>query len=191
MGRLCILSALAEKEPGECHYNPGNMSGKTIDSFWFGSLLLAMEYSCERSFLRSPCAAKSEKDQGDKGEQGAKGEQGPPRAPLQRRLIAPYRDASMREPCALKKRCAASFLPIVTAITAIACPHRHVAVMEGDNSSILHWCPSCGRPMSITRTTPGSPGIRELQTYGCKNCGVWVTEASDARYQRQGQRGRP
>jgi hypothetical protein len=24
-----------------------------------------------------------------------------------------------------------------------------------------------------TRTIPGSPGLNEMQTYGCKDCGVW------------------
>ena len=34
--------------------------------------------------------------------------------------------------------------------------------------------------MELTRTIPSSPGLREMQTYGCKDCGVWVTVANDA-----------
>ena len=37
---------------------------------------------------------------------------------------------------------------------------------------------ACGRPMGLTRTVPASPGYSELHTYGCRECGVWVTEGS-------------
>jgi hypothetical protein len=40
-------------------------------------------------------------------------------------------------------------------------------------------CPSCGRMLSLTRTIPRMNGLAELRTYGCKECGVWVTEAAD------------
>ena len=39
--------------------------------------------------------------------------------------------------------------------------------------------------MGLTRTVPASPGYSELRTYGCRECGVWVTEGSSARDQRQ------
>jgi len=39
--------------------------------------------------------------------------------------------------------------------------------------------------MGLTRTVPVSPGYSELHTYGCKECGVWVTEGSSARDQRR------
>ena len=39
--------------------------------------------------------------------------------------------------------------------------------------------------MGLTRTVPASPGYSELHTYGCKECGVWVTEGSSARDQRR------
>jgi hypothetical protein len=41
-----------------------------------------------------------------------------------------------------------------------------------------HLCPACGRLMDLTRTIAASPGYRELRTYGCRDCGVWVTEGS-------------
>ena len=72
------------------------------------------------------------------------------------------------------------FLPIVIAITARASKSRHLAVMDEERPTWRQACPSCGRPMELTRTIPGSPGLSEMQTYGCKECGVWVTEANDA-----------
>jgi len=59
--------------------------------------------------------------------------------------------------------------------------------MDGERAKLAPPCPSCGRPMGLTRTIPGSPGLSELQTYGCKACGVWVTETKDRRNQREGQ----
>ncbi len=38
--------------------------------------------------------------------------------------------------------------------------------------------------MGLTRTVPASPGYSELRTYGCRECGVWVTEGSSGRDQR-------
>jgi hypothetical protein len=38
-------------------------------------------------------------------------------------------------------------------------------------------CPSCGKPLRITRITPRPGG--DLRTYGCQQCGVWLTEAAD------------
>jgi predicted RNA-binding Zn-ribbon protein involved in translation (DUF1610 family) len=40
-------------------------------------------------------------------------------------------------------------------------------------------CPNCGRSMHLTRTTSRTGGLPELRTYGCGECGVWVTEAAD------------
>jgi len=40
-------------------------------------------------------------------------------------------------------------------------------------------CPSCGRPLRFTRTTPQYGGYTDLRTYGCQQCGVWLTEAVD------------
>ena len=69
---------------------------------------------------------------------------------------------------------------IVIAITASAPQSRHLPIMDGERGNSRYPCPSCSRPMGLTRTIPGSPGLSEMQTYGCKDCWVWVTEASDA-----------
>jgi hypothetical protein len=50
--------------------------------------------------------------------------------------------------------------------------------MSGDGLIQTHLCPACGRLMGLTRTIAASPGYRELRTYGCKECGVWITEGS-------------
>jgi hypothetical protein len=39
--------------------------------------------------------------------------------------------------------------------------------------------------MGLTRTIAASPGYGELRTYGCRECGVWVTEGSTLRDQRK------
>ena len=33
--------------------------------------------------------------------------------------------------------------------------------------------------MSLTRTIPARPGLRELLAFGCMFCRVWVTEPKD------------
>jgi hypothetical protein len=40
--------------------------------------------------------------------------------------------------------------------------------------------------MGLTRTIAASPGYGELHTYGCRECGVWVTEGSTPRDQPEG-----
>jgi len=40
-------------------------------------------------------------------------------------------------------------------------------------------CPNCGRPMHVSRTTAETGGQPALRTYGCGECGVWVTEAAN------------
>jgi hypothetical protein len=40
-------------------------------------------------------------------------------------------------------------------------------------------CPSCGKPLRVTRITPRSSGRTDLRTYGSQQCGVWLTEAAD------------
>jgi hypothetical protein len=50
--------------------------------------------------------------------------------------------------------------------------------MRGDRVLRKNLCPACGRLMDLTRTIAASPGYSELCTYGCRECGVWVTEES-------------
>jgi predicted RNA-binding Zn-ribbon protein involved in translation (DUF1610 family) len=40
-------------------------------------------------------------------------------------------------------------------------------------------CPSCGKLLLITRIMPRSGERTDLRTYGCQQCGVWLTEAAD------------
>ena len=40
-------------------------------------------------------------------------------------------------------------------------------------------CPSCGKTLRVTRITPRSGERTDLRTYGCQQCGVWLTEAAD------------
>ena len=42
-------------------------------------------------------------------------------------------------------------------------------------------CPSCGRPLRFVRSVPRTDGLMELQTYNCRDCSLWVTEAADER----------
>ena len=41
-------------------------------------------------------------------------------------------------------------------------------------------CPTCSRPLRLTRTTLRA-GLTDLRTYGCAGCGVWLTESADVR----------
>jgi hypothetical protein len=48
---------------------------------------------------------------------------------------------------------------------------------------VLHAaCPSCGRALRLARTVPGADGLAELQTFSCRECSLWVTEAADERH---------
>ena len=40
-------------------------------------------------------------------------------------------------------------------------------------------CPSCGRALQFVRSVPRTDGLTELQTYSCRDCSLWVTEAAD------------
>jgi len=40
-------------------------------------------------------------------------------------------------------------------------------------------CPSCGKALRLTRVMPRPDGRTDLRTYGCQQCGVWLTEAAD------------
>src|SRR5262249_13979451 len=69
----------------------------------------------------------------------------------------------------------------VTAITARLAVAVTISSMDGD--SVKHLCPSCGRRMGLTRTIAAGEGYTEMHTYGCRECGVWVTEGSTPRDQ--------
>ena len=66
----------------------------------------------------------------------------------------------------------------VTAITARSVLDFTISTMGWNSLSSKHWCPSCGGLMRLTRTIAASSGFSELRTYGCRECGVWVTEGS-------------
>jgi predicted RNA-binding Zn-ribbon protein involved in translation (DUF1610 family) len=40
-------------------------------------------------------------------------------------------------------------------------------------------CPSCGKALRLMRVTPRPDARTDLRTYGCQQCGVWLTEAAD------------
>jgi len=56
----------------------------------------------------------------------------------------------------------------------------------GGRITVRPACPNCGRPMHLARTTPGTAGLPELCTYGCGECGVWVTQAANDQADRGG-----
>jgi hypothetical protein len=62
---------------------------------------------------------------------------------------------------------------------------REAMRQVGDHTLLQPACPSCGRMLCFTRTIPGTNGLAELRTYGCRECGVWVTEAADDRTVRR------
>jgi hypothetical protein len=39
-------------------------------------------------------------------------------------------------------------------------------------------CPSCGKALRLARVMPKTGGT-DQRTYGCQQCGVWLTEAAD------------
>jgi predicted RNA-binding Zn-ribbon protein involved in translation (DUF1610 family) len=47
-------------------------------------------------------------------------------------------------------------------------------------------CPSCGKALQLTRAMP-RPGSTDLETYGCRQCGFWLTEAADHSIAHRGQ----
>jgi hypothetical protein len=64
----------------------------------------------------------------------------------------------------------------VSAITVRSRISFYYAGMGREQTALAPMCPSCGKPMGLSRTIPASAGFRELQTFGCRDCGVWVTE---------------
>jgi hypothetical protein len=58
--------------------------------------------------------------------------------------------------------------------------HCEIALrMGGERTAVAPTCPSCGKPMGLSRTINASAGFRELRTFGCRDCGVWVTEGKN------------
>jgi ribosomal protein S27AE len=51
-----------------------------------------------------------------------------------------------------------------------------------DKIALRPACPNCGRSMHLARTTQGTDGL--LQTYGCGECGVWLTQAAGDQFGR-------
>jgi C4-type Zn-finger protein len=40
-------------------------------------------------------------------------------------------------------------------------------------------CPSCGQALQFARTVRGTDGRVDLQTFACRTCSLWVTEAAE------------
>jgi hypothetical protein len=40
-------------------------------------------------------------------------------------------------------------------------------------------CPSCGQALRLARTVRGTDGRVDLQTFSCRACSLWVTEAAE------------
>jgi hypothetical protein len=40
-------------------------------------------------------------------------------------------------------------------------------------------CPSCGQALQFARIVRGTDGLVDLQTFACRECSLWVTEASE------------
>jgi hypothetical protein len=56
-------------------------------------------------------------------------------------------------------------------------------IQPSRDDPVLHAaCPSCGRALRLARTVPGAGGLAELQTFSCRECSLWVTEAADERH---------
>jgi hypothetical protein len=106
---------------------------------------------------------------------------------LSRRCLTADREVSERAAACTKyrrgltKQTGRNPHSIVTVITARSALEVTICSMGGDGLSPKHLCPGCGRLMGLSRIVPASPGSSELRTYGCKECGVWVTEGSTPR----------
>jgi hypothetical protein len=40
-------------------------------------------------------------------------------------------------------------------------------------------CPSCGQALQFARTVRGTDGLVDLQTFACRTCSLWITEAAE------------
>jgi hypothetical protein len=52
--------------------------------------------------------------------------------------------------------------------------------MDGEQTALAPTCLNCGRLMGLSRIIPAGAGFRELQTFGCKDCAIWLTEDPSA-----------
>ena len=43
-----------------------------------------------------------------------------------------------------------------------------------------HPCSNCGRPMQLTRNGAHTGGVSAFVSYGCAECGIWMTESADS-----------
>jgi hypothetical protein len=55
---------------------------------------------------------------------------------------------------------------------------REYAQTDSKTMPIRPLCPNCGRSMHLTRSAQRPCGLPDLQTFGCGECAVWVTEAA-------------
>jgi predicted RNA-binding Zn-ribbon protein involved in translation (DUF1610 family) len=53
--------------------------------------------------------------------------------------------------------------------------------LGGERTSVVPPCPSCGRPMHLTRTAPRSDALPDWCVFKCGECGVWITESAKER----------
>ena len=42
-----------------------------------------------------------------------------------------------------------------------------------------HPCSNCGRPMQLSRSAADSGGICAVVSFGCAECGIWMTESTN------------
>lgn len=56
---------------------------------------------------------------------------------------------------------------------------NELAPVNGGTGMTRPLCPNCGRPMHLSRISPRAGGQPDVRTFGCGECGVWLTEATD------------
>jgi hypothetical protein len=63
---------------------------------------------------------------------------------------------------------------------------RRLMRAVGDYTILQPVCPACGMTLRLSRITPGTDSLSDRYTYSCQPCGLWVTEAADARVTGRG-----
>jgi hypothetical protein len=56
---------------------------------------------------------------------------------------------------------------------------NELAPVNGGLGIVRPLCPNCGRPMHLNRISHRTGGLADVRTFGCGECGVWVTEAAN------------